>query len=1346
MVLDSFLLSSCHFPKFRRLGAPSCEKRQAHPRESCAPLTDGFLRESLLPALSLLSLSPSPFLSAQPTPATSLPLTPASPPPPREPTMSNLPPGWDLDYDGSRWFYKFRSSGLTQYTFPQEGDEFPDFVDASAPAPTLAPEEKLESQQQVKRRGDTTVGNGRRSKSSGMSATGGPVSTTWEDDDDGDYGYFQPENFMFLGPGAYTDVSPLADEDDTDGPSSRTKRKDASPSMSKATTDTASDRVLSPPVSSISTPQPSRAEPVAERGELAVDSPPQIAATPGEPQVDLVSPPEVPMLDGREQLQELPAEPSFNPVGVVPEMPTDDTARAHIELHPDPVEMADNTVLAPIETFYMNMAELPSQTTPVEREEAEPPPQRRRATSQPVQRVYPFQPREDDDPDRPPTPLGPSPAPTPSPQPPTDATSQDQNPSLSPFTPSPMTTFVTSPPAQPKSDTPTPDTEESHPNGHPRSTSPQQPFKISRKPTIAGPKTGYRPFSPASGTSGGLESQTGTPSTDSSPWYPGQPGQTGTSPVPTPPATSPKRATGVAGIPHASGGPATKDADTPPPVPTKDTAPTNLTPGQPTHPGAPAGVAQGFQQRPHSNSLPGSLGPLGNPALSDVLQQFRGVPQSLQPGTPPPLPVAVPGKGKAKPKPRATPSPLGYAKRPSHQSTSPDQPTLGPTIISPPDPPSGRSAPEYPLSTPSPLEIRSSSYGAASNGSPQSQVQVQHQTVSPNRQGAPARGEQHVSGSYFPPQPPQPHGQLGRSVEGKGKGRASPPGPATDSPSGESPLNESRASAPAPARNPEPKPHVSSNFSSPGAQQAVSRPQQHQQSPLVPPKEPLPPQPKPHAPPQPAPRHDPALGHFLDPITEQPENEDAASLARKASQASQASSHRHSMPVMPTGYGNTQSHSVAPPRNSGTAQSKPQSVLLQQQQQQPGGAPANVAQPQPQPGVQGIRPPGAVAPLNARQGAPIQPNFQQQPVPSMYTPQPMHVVAGPPARTPPTQPPEKGKSKWLSKLLKPSKTSQKAPPPQQQYAWNGPFVIPPNQSPVPAAPWSPGSVGATLAPPPPAGGQAHGSAAPLQQVPPNHPPGFQTMNDGQMHQQQASGGWRVVSMSVGQPGSKQPAPMKPKSGQSQASPPKPAPPLSQPPHPLTMNPVVQSTPQSKAGPISTSQPTQSTSTKGPPVSMENAQSPSDTGPGRSESVKSNLTNGPARTESVRSDFTTISTSEAQAQPVLKPQIVQVSRPNSSQRASQPPQIRYEPAQSPLDVHPNGQPAQRSDGLRALPHHLQNRLSADGPSARESMVSEVSSTDSMDSRRVSVLSTGSATPRNRGARTGDYSGDGWGDDS
>ena len=59
----------------------------------------------------------------------------------------------------------------------------------------------------------------------------------------------------------------------------------------------------------------------------------------------------------------------FDPVGIVAEMPTEFTGRSHIELHPDPVEMGDSSVLAPIETSvyqFLGPAELPANRSPVD--------------------------------------------------------------------------------------------------------------------------------------------------------------------------------------------------------------------------------------------------------------------------------------------------------------------------------------------------------------------------------------------------------------------------------------------------------------------------------------------------------------------------------------------------------------------------------------------------------------------------------------------------------------------------------------------------------------------------------------------------------------------------------------------------------------------------------------------------------------------------------------------------------------------------------------------------------------------------------------------------------------------
>lgn len=68
--------------------------------------------------------------------------------------MASLPTGWKADYDGQRWFFTYGPTGQSQFQFPRPGDEFPDFYCCSGavvPAVELLPEEKLESEKQVRR-------------------------------------------------------------------------------------------------------------------------------------------------------------------------------------------------------------------------------------------------------------------------------------------------------------------------------------------------------------------------------------------------------------------------------------------------------------------------------------------------------------------------------------------------------------------------------------------------------------------------------------------------------------------------------------------------------------------------------------------------------------------------------------------------------------------------------------------------------------------------------------------------------------------------------------------------------------------------------------------------------------------------------------------------------------------------------------------------------------------------------------------------------------------------------------------------------------------------------------------
>ncbi|KAJ4179204.1 hypothetical protein NW755_012673 [Fusarium falciforme] len=276
--------------------------------------------------------------------------------------MAGLPEGWDMDYDGQRWFYKYKPTGHIQYHFPKEGDEFPDFVDAGAPAPDLAPEERLESQQQVRRHASTTTASAhakaRREENgweSRMSATARPVSAVWDGDGGGggddDNAVFQPENFMYLGPGAYNDVSPLAEEEEE--------------AARRVVAGGIEDKLEKPPGKGVSPIASEKTTPArgAAHAEPVMGEPVAVPPTVPEETHEFV-----PMIDSREAPMAAP-----DPVGVIAEMPTEDTGPARIETNPPPVEMADNMVLAPIETAPPPLlAELPEQSSPVEKKNEEP--------------------------------------------------------------------------------------------------------------------------------------------------------------------------------------------------------------------------------------------------------------------------------------------------------------------------------------------------------------------------------------------------------------------------------------------------------------------------------------------------------------------------------------------------------------------------------------------------------------------------------------------------------------------------------------------------------------------------------------------------------------------------------------------------------------------------------------------------------------------------------------------------------------------------------------------------------------------------------------------------------------
>ncbi|KAK6836277.1 hypothetical protein PG987_006772 [Apiospora arundinis] len=129
--------------------------------------------------------------------------------------MSALPEGWEWDYDGTRWFYRYKASGLIQYHFPKPGDEFPEYVGYGVDSFDLEPEERLASDMQMKRR-DTQGGTQPGAVPTSSQRRKKPVD---EIDEIGATGYFDPEGFMFLGPGGYADTDASSEQETENRPS-----------------------------------------------------------------------------------------------------------------------------------------------------------------------------------------------------------------------------------------------------------------------------------------------------------------------------------------------------------------------------------------------------------------------------------------------------------------------------------------------------------------------------------------------------------------------------------------------------------------------------------------------------------------------------------------------------------------------------------------------------------------------------------------------------------------------------------------------------------------------------------------------------------------------------------------------------------------------------------------------------------------------------------------------------------------------------------------------------------------------------------------------------------------------
>ncbi|KAH6637017.1 hypothetical protein F5144DRAFT_468749, partial [Chaetomium tenue] len=268
--------------------------------------------------------------------------------------MSGLPENWEWDYDGKRWFYRYKPTGLIQFTFPKPGDEFPEFVDDTSGPPDLPPEEKLVSQQQIKRR--STLGESQSKQTSATTRRDRAPSNAVSDIDDGGGPFWlQPDGLMYMGPGAYNDISPLQEEEEErglGGGSGGEVSNIPTPStvaINMAATATASTTEVAPNESPVP-PTRTQISPVASVNTTppAIDSVPAVATpeldsgvvvTAGEPApADVVeAPPEIPLLDSRQ----IP----YNPIGFMAELASEFTAQCDDEINPAPVELPSNEVM-----------------------------------------------------------------------------------------------------------------------------------------------------------------------------------------------------------------------------------------------------------------------------------------------------------------------------------------------------------------------------------------------------------------------------------------------------------------------------------------------------------------------------------------------------------------------------------------------------------------------------------------------------------------------------------------------------------------------------------------------------------------------------------------------------------------------------------------------------------------------------------------------------------------------------------------------------------------------------------------------------------------------------------------
>ncbi|KAK4228805.1 hypothetical protein QBC38DRAFT_361227, partial [Podospora fimiseda] len=252
-------------------------------------------------------------------------------------SSSGVPENWEMDYDGKRWFYRYKPTGLIQYTWPKPGDEFPEYVQEGAPPLDLAPEEMLSSQKQRRRSTfDNDLSKSKRKE--------GKQPFIIEEDDEPNNFWDQPDALMYMGPGAYTDISPLQEDDEIRQEGSKPDERPL-----QTVTERLEQTHISPLVSAETTPLVVNSQPIittpktdsAHHAPVQVQAPVEVPAAPVEAPVTTPSP-TVPLLDSRQV--------PYTPVGFVAELPSELTAQCHEEIHPTPVELPGNEIMMDTET------------------------------------------------------------------------------------------------------------------------------------------------------------------------------------------------------------------------------------------------------------------------------------------------------------------------------------------------------------------------------------------------------------------------------------------------------------------------------------------------------------------------------------------------------------------------------------------------------------------------------------------------------------------------------------------------------------------------------------------------------------------------------------------------------------------------------------------------------------------------------------------------------------------------------------------------------------------------------------------------------------------------------------